>query len=156
MRTHLWFTAVLVSACSHDYINPGIPDAPIAHAHDDAPVEGPPTLQCDPATADDTTLCACMANIVCDQIYYCLPASELATKPSYWSPKSTCVESLQSDCLEDLGDPGLFPADVRGCVGDLATHSCSQFGDFMSVAANFPASCENLRSLDTGLGIQQD
>src|SRR5262245_11274017 len=35
-----------------------------------------PTLACDPATTTGSALCACMADIVCDQIYYCLPATE--------------------------------------------------------------------------------
>ncbi|HEY5950898.1 MAG TPA: hypothetical protein VIV40_35640 [Kofleriaceae bacterium] len=163
MRTSLWITAVLASACGHDDVRPdatvGLPaDAQIAHdarPPDAADAALPPTLHCDPANADDETLCGCMANIVCDQIYACLPATEIATKPPYWSPKPACVESLRSDCVEDLGDPDLFPTDFRGCIRDLGTRSCAEFGHFTSVAASFPVTCSGLRALDTGLGIPQ-
>jgi hypothetical protein len=113
----------------------------------------PPTLACDPATTTGSALCACMADIVCDQIYYCLSAAEIAAKPPGWSPYTACVASLGEDCNEDLSDPGYLPADFPACVQDLADATCADYGDFGSVSMDFPASCDNLRALDTGLGI---
>jgi hypothetical protein len=116
----------------------------------------PPMLQCEPANASETELCTCMANVVCDEIYYCLSAAEIATKPAWWSPRAACVQALDSDCQEDLGSgPSYFPADFRTCVADLEVRSCADYGHFTSVSASFPSTCANLRSLDTGLGIPQ-
>ena len=117
---------------------------------DDRPA---PTLQCDPASAGPEETCSCMANIVCDQIYFCLTRRELAAKPDYWRPHAACVQELESDCLEDAGDPDYEPADYPRCLSDLEAAQCADFGQFESVSQDFPASCENLRALDTGLGI---
>jgi hypothetical protein len=123
----------------------------------DAPTGGPdaaaPVLGCDPSAVTTEALCTCMANIVCDQIYFCLSATEIASRPPDWSPHSDCVAELEEDCLDDDGDPDYLPADFPACVTDIATATCESFGKFESVSGDFPASCDNLRALDTGLGL---
>ena len=158
---------VLLSACDSHSSHPDAAASIDASGHDaarsldapsliDAAAATPPMLQCEPANASETDLCTCMANLVCDEIYYCLSAAEIATKPAWWSPRAACVEALDSDCQEDLGSgPSYFPADFRKCVADLATRSCAEYGQFTSVSASFPPTCANLRSLDTGLSIPQ-
>jgi hypothetical protein len=137
-----------VSACGGDDDDTA-PDAASADA------ASQPILACQPATATTEDLCTCMAAIVCDQIEFCLDAEALAAKPDSWRPRSSCVESLESDCLEDAAsDPADYlPADFPACVSDLGAATCADFGAFESVSADFPATCENLRALDTGLGI---
>jgi len=113
-----------------------------------------PVLGCQPAEVSVEALCGCMANIVCDQIYFCLSAEEIASRPDYWSPRASCVEALEDDCLDDAdGGDEYLPVDFPGCVADIATRSCGDFGAFASVSQDFPASCDNLRALDTGLGL---
>lgn len=113
-----------------------------------------PSLECDPSTTAGPPLCTCMASIVCDQIYYCLAPSVLAGKPADWSPISSCISTLESDCIEDLeSGSDAVPADFPQCIRDLANTSCTTFDNFNSVSMNFPPSCNNLRALDTGLGI---
>jgi len=149
---------LLVAACQETIQHQ--PDAAIDAPPDMAHLDGmatAPSLTCTPTTAPEQDLCACMANIVCDQIYFCLTPAQLAAKPSYWSPKTTCVDSLVTDCNEDMAsDPSsLLPTDFRKCIADLGSASCSSFNTFSSVSNDFPPSCDNLRALDTGLGISQ-
>jgi hypothetical protein len=150
--------AALFGAACKETIQHG-PDASTdAPADSLPPVDAPkPKLGCNPSTAAQSELCNCMANMVCDQIYYCLTATQLAAKPAYWSPIATCVASLKTDCDEDMAsDPvAYFPTDFRACIADLETATCGDYGTFSSVANDFPASCQNLRALDTGLGISQ-
>jgi hypothetical protein len=94
-----------------------------------------------------------MANIVCDQIYACLDAEEIASRPG-WSPRSACFDALEGDCFDDAdGGTENLPVDFMACVTDLGAATCPDFGDFTSVSGDFPASCDNLRALDTALGI---
>ncbi|MCB9911355.1 MAG: hypothetical protein H6827_00015, partial [Planctomycetes bacterium] len=113
-----------------------------------------PTLTCDPTNSDPAVRCPCMANIVCDQMYACLSGTQIqAASNSMWTyPQTTCVESLRSDCEED-SDPSYQPTDYAACLRDLEAATCADFGDFSVVSRDFPASCERLRALDTGLEI---
>ncbi|HVK88166.1 MAG TPA: hypothetical protein VM513_28795 [Kofleriaceae bacterium] len=131
-----------------------LPDGLTPDASPDARTDQP-MLMCTPASAPDQDLCSCMANIVCDQVYACLTPAQLAAKPAAWSPKASCVSALVSDCEEDLeSDPvDSFPADFRACIADLGAATCSDYGTFTSLANDFPASCANLRALDTALAI---
>ena len=150
--------ALLLIGCTKDVIQHGSPDAPAMPDAASPDSAGPtPMLGCTPATAAQSDLCSCMANIVCDQIYYCLTPAKLATKPSWWSPRANCVTALVTDCQEDMvSDPvAMFPTDFRQCIADIGAATCPAFHDFSSVTNDFPASCKNLRALDTGLGIAQ-
>jgi hypothetical protein len=114
---------------------------------------GTPTLACTPERETVEDLCTCMANIVCDQIYACLDSAEIESRPG-WSPHATCVEGLEEDCIEDSSDgTDNLPTDFPACVTDIGAATCGDFGDFASVSDDFPASCDNLRALDTALGI---
>jgi hypothetical protein len=55
--------------------------------------------------------------------------------------------------MEDLGDPDLLPTEFTACISDIHDASCMDFGSFESVGEDFPASCENLRSVESALGI---
>jgi hypothetical protein len=117
----------------------------------------PPSLECDPADATLEELCACAADIVCDQIRFCLDADQLAAKPEDWSPRESCVAVVLEDCLEDAASEpeDYLPVDFPQCVQDVADAECAAFGTFDDVSEDFPLTCENFRALDTGLGIQQ-
>lgn len=119
----------------------------------DADLIEAPSLTCEPQTASPDQLCDCMAQIVCDQISFCLDPDEIASRGADWHPRENCVAALASDCIED--GPENQPADLAACVADLADATCDDLGAFTSVSADFPASCANLRALDTGLGIDQ-
>jgi hypothetical protein len=135
------------------------PDAAVSPVDTAVPMDAPPVspaLTCQPASAPSDQLCGCLANIVCDQIYFCLTPAQLANKPAEWSPKSACVDAVLEDCTDDMAsDPvDYFPADFRRCIADLGSQMCSAFGSFSSITNDFPASCDNLRSVETALGIQ--
>ncbi len=141
----------LLFACGTGQTGDDVPEPDAATSTPDGAQA--PTLTCAPTTAPTGDLCGCMASIVCDQIYACLDAAELTAKPPEWSPHATCVESLKADCEED--GPENQPAEFRRCLADLGIATCEGFGTFGSVARDFPASCENLRALETALGIER-
>jgi hypothetical protein len=146
---------LILSACGGDDGESDAGQGSDSDAGSDAAAarSGSPVLDCDPAKAGPEELCACAADIVCDQIHACLDAEELADKPDSWSPHASCVQEVVEDCVEDLGDPDYLPVDFPQCVQDVADASCDDFGSFDSVSNDLPPSCEDFRALDTGLGI---
>jgi hypothetical protein len=114
-----------------------------------------PTLSCDPAKADDSSLCDCLADLVCKKIYQCLAPCVIAAKPSScnWSSVATCTSKLSSDCKDDVKS-GMKPSDFGKCVQDAYAQACPAFHSFSSLNADFPASCAGLKATDSALCIK--
>jgi hypothetical protein len=95
--------------------------------------------------------CLCLADGVCKQILFCLGAMEAEARG--FGTLEECTMALRSDCMEDLTDPDLLPTEFTACIADIHDATCMDLGSFESVSGDFPASCENLRSVETALGI---
>ncbi len=134
-----------------DAASDGAADATSDGSADGSADAGGPTFACTMGDIVKGDQCLCLADGVCKQILFCLGAMEAEARG--FGTLEDCTMALRGDCNEDIGDPGLIPAELTTCITDIQAASCTDFGSFMSISGDFPASCENLRSAETALGI---